>query len=1378
MAESSQHTSLSAASSLGDVTKETAPKFTHVQVLNEAAVSEQTSLFKQGESEKLCRSVHVSPSRAGTIETTIPEESVSETRRAMPVLESARLSLPEKKRAAEKVDNLLPNEKEAKMKQETPELRKSFQSVHTASKSAATIETVSTRETPITQRQAEITMEHLHAVHDVEPTRETFGIEQASSFLERKESQAIPSQIRPLEKRAIEVVDKVLGDEKDTPIKSQKPGKRNPLQSVHFSSSQAVTIGAVTPCETTTSLKGEKIVPEVAKLDVKGNEAVNIADQLLPAEMGSSMEQLGYNSEHLICVQQVESTSEAKSVGQVTNLPQQSKSKPSVKKFGSPVMSAQCSQQVASSSAATLKDVAPVSASKVTHAHAVEEASISEMTSNLNAEEPKKKKHSRSVHFSPSRVASAEQIVPLESATTVPRTELACESASTILPTKTALKVGDQLIPAVRDEEMSNEKRKSEQALTTLNIDLLNSAFGTEQVANVPSISQCQVPVLIEQVPVRVAESSKITPLSATSSFRVAPEEIAPKLVHVRPVGEASVSEIATRLQEQKPDCKRSSRSVHYSPTRAASVNRVTPSESATDTVVLNVAPETATKILSENTAIEVGDQLIPGVKEITMNVQEYEVQHALSIQPIEATNIASSTERTTFIPSLPTSEIPASIVRVPIKVAESTLLTSISAASPCSDVTLEKASNVAHVQPVNETAALEQTSRFQQGKLKSGKSRRSVHVSPSRAATVKSFVSEESVSERKCTMPLLAKAKLGIPEKSRAVDVVDNLLPKETEAKMKEGKTELKMSSQSIHTIPKLAATFETVSTHETPLTERTTEIAKEYLQTICEVQPTSETVATEQVPSFRERSMSQTSSSQIGRPFMITESRKATVFSEAASLPVAKQEAASELTHVQPLKEAKASEMITHFKQEKPEEKGLARSVHVSPSRAPTIRTAAATSETACNLNVEQPKKMKQSGSVHISAVGIASVNQATLLEFTSAAPVEELVRGKTSTTISEMSAIKVGDQLIPLVEVEEMKKGEAKPGQASTTFQIEPLNLVLGTEEVENIPSIVQSQVPVSTERVPLKVAESIETTSLSRTSSFRVEPKVIAPKLVHVLPVGEASVSEMTTHLHAQKPNCNRSSRSVHYSPTRAASVNKVIPSDSATDAEEQEVQHASSIQQIEPTNEARYTEQTARIPSVPTSKISPLFMTVPFKVAESSHLTSLSAASLLSDVTKGIAPNVTHVELVNEASISEQISEFKQGKLKSEKSCRSVHVSPSRAATVETTIQQESVSKTTRAMPVLESARLSLPEKKRAVEKVDNLLPNEKEVKMSKETPELEKIVSSPFTRLLNQQPQLKLFLLMKLQSPKGKLRFQWIIFMLFMTLNQRAKHLH
>ena len=213
-------------------------------------------------------------------------------------------------------------------------------------------------------------------------------------------------------------------------------------------------------------------------------------------------------------------------------------------------------------------------------------------------------------------------------------------------------------------------------------------------------------------------------------------------------------------------------------------------------------------------------------------------------------------------------------------------------------------------------------------------------------------------------------------------------------------------------------------------------------------EVQPTSETVATERVPSFRERSMSQTSSSQIGRPFMVTESRQDTVYSDSVSLAVTKQEHASESTHVQPMKEVKASEMITHFKheklekkelarsvhvspsraptirtdaaviskstslpvtkkdlasesthiqplrevkaseivtqfkREKPEEKGLARSVHVSPSRAPTIRTEAAASEMACDLNVEQPKKMKQSGSVHISAVGIASVNQAHII------------------------------------------------------------------------------------------------------------------------------------------------------------------------------------------------------------------------------------------------------------------------------------------------------------------------------------------------------------------------------------------------------------
>ena len=214
-------------------------------------------------------------------------------------------------------------------------------------------------------------------------------------------------------------------------------------------------------------------MPEVAKLDVIGNEAVDIADQLLPAETGSSMKQLGYNSEHLVCVQQVESTSEAISVGQVTNLPELSKSKVSVQKFDSPVMSAQSSQNIASSSTATLKDVTPVSASKATHAHALEEASVSEMASNLNAEKSRKQRNSQSVHFSPSRVASVEQI------------------------------------------------------------------FDSQQVANIPSIIQRQAPVSTEKVRTKVAESSKITSLSATASFGAAPKVIAPKLAHVLPMEEA-----------------------------------------------------------------------------------------------------------------------------------------------------------------------------------------------------------------------------------------------------------------------------------------------------------------------------------------------------------------------------------------------------------------------------------------------------------------------------------------------------------------------------------------------------------------------------------------------------------------------------------------------------------------------------------------------------------------------------------------------------------------------------------------------------------------------------------------------------------------------
>ena len=270
---------------------------------------------------------------------------------------------------------------------------------------------------------------------------------------------------------------------------------------------------------------------------------------------------------------------------------------------------------------------------------------------------------------------------------------------------------------------------------------------------------------------------------------------------------------MTSHLHAHKPNCNKSSGSFHYSPTRAASVKKVTPSESATDAPALNLRLETASKILSEKTAIQVGDQMIPEIKEIMMSVGEPVVENASSIQQIEPTNVASSTEQTTFTTSLPTSEIPASIVRVPIKVAESTLLTSLSGASPFGDVTREIAPKVTHVQPMNDVAVSERMSQFKQGKLKSEKSSRSVHVSPSRAATIETTIQQESVFKTGISMPVLESVRLSLPEKKEAAEIVDNLLPNEKEAKMKKETPELRKSFQSIHTTSKSAATIETVS-------------------------------------------------------------------------------------------------------------------------------------------------------------------------------------------------------------------------------------------------------------------------------------------------------------------------------------------------------------------------------------------------------------------------------------------------------------------------------------------------------------------------------------------------------------------------------------
>ena len=171
--------------------------------------------------------------------------------------------------------------------------------------------------------------------------------------------------------------------------------------------------------------------------------------------------------------------------------------------------------------------------------------------------------------------------------------------------------------------------------------------------------------------------------------------------------------------------------------------------------------------------------------------------------------------------------------------------------------------------------------------------------------------------------------------------------------------------------------------------------------------------------------------------------------------------------------------------------------------------------------------------------------------------------------------------------------------------------------------------QTQVLASIEKAPSKVAESSQIISLSGTTSFTNEREATAPKLAHGQLVDQAAVSEMATHLHAYKPRSERSYLSVQYSPRRVMSIEQVKPSESTSDvpvvnlaaetmekilpentaiqvsdhmipvAKEipmniggHEVQHASSIQQIETTNAAISREQTTRIPSLPTPEIAP------------------------------------------------------------------------------------------------------------------------------------------------------------------------------------------
>ena len=589
----------------------------------------------------------------------------------------------------------------------------------------------------------------------------------------------------------------------------EQPRMMKQSRSVHVSAVSIASANQITSLESTSAAPVKELVCEKTSTVKSEMSALIVGDQLMPQVEGEEMKKGEEKPEKASTTFHIEPSSLVIGSQQVVNQTSTSQTQVLVSIEREATKVAEYSQVVSESATSPRKVARREIAPKLVHVLPVGEASVSEMTSHLHSHKPRSERSYLSVQCSPRRVMSVEQVKPSESTSDIPVMNLAAETTEKIIPENTAIQVGDQMIPVAKEIQMNIIGHEVQHASSIQQIDTTNVAISREQTTRIPSL-----------------------PTS----------EIAPKLVHVRPVGEASVSEIATRLQEQKPDCKRSSRSIHYSPTRAASVERVISLESASDTIALNVAPETAIPILPENTATQVGDLLIPESKEMQINIEEVGAENTSSIHQIEPTYEAMSTEQSVRVPSLPTCKVPASSVRVPVKVAESSNLTSLSVASPLGDVTREIAPNVTHVQPLNDAAASEQTSEFKQGELKSEKSCRSVHVSPSRAATVETTIQQESVSETRRAMPVLESARLSLPEKKRAAEKVDNLLPNEKEAKMKQETPELRKSFQSIHTASKSAATIETVSTHETPITERQTEITMEHLHAVHDIEPTRE--------------------------------------------------------------------------------------------------------------------------------------------------------------------------------------------------------------------------------------------------------------------------------------------------------------------------------------------------------------------------------------------------------------------------------------------------------------------------------------------------------------------------------------------------------
>ena len=666
--ESSQQTLLADAP-LGDIARETAPKVTHqvtLQVLNEAAASEQTSEFKQGRfrSGKSCRSVHVSSIWSSKCRDDYStEESVSETRRAMPVLKSARLSLPEKKRAAEKVDISATKREGSKDEvQETPELRKSFQSIYTASKSAATIETVSTHETPISERQAKITMEHLHAVHDVEPTRETFGIEQASSFLERNVSHASTSAIkRPVMAAEFTEISAV-----------SKPTPLTVTEKEHVSgSTHSQSVDEATASEITTQFTTEKVDRKSSSRSVHVSASrVSTTGEVLPIEAVTSFKpslksEKSYGSVHV---------SQSRAATVETTIQQESVSKTT---RAMPVLeSARLSLPEKKQAAEKVDNLLP-----------------NEKGANMKQETLELRKSFQSIHTASKSAATIEIVSTHETPITERQAKITMDH-----------------LHAVRDIEPTRNTFGIEQASSFL-----------ERKASHALFSQIRRPAM-------AAEFKEIGAVSKPSPLPVNKQEHVSESTHLQPVDEATASEITTQFTTEKVDRKSSSRSVHVS---------------------ASCVPTTG-KVL-----------------------------------PIEA-------------------------------------------------VTSSKSS------------------------LKSEKSHGSVHVSPSRAATVETTIQQESVSETRRTMPVLESARLSLPEKNRVAEKVDNLLPNEKEAEMKQETPELRKSFQSIHTASKSAATIETVSTHETPITERQSEITMDHLHAVHQIEPTSETFGIEQASSFLERGVS----------------------------------------------------------------------------------------------------------------------------------------------------------------------------------------------------------------------------------------------------------------------------------------------------------------------------------------------------------------------------------------------------------------------------------------------------------------------------------------------------------------------------------------